>query len=37
MIRDRIIDFRRVPARELQPDKRNFRRHPKAQADELVF
>ena len=34
-IRDRIKDFRRVPARELLPNPKNWRRHPKAQADAL--
>lgn len=30
-IRDRITDFRRVPAKDLLPDPRNWRTHPKAQ------
>lgn len=34
-IRDRIIDFRRVRASELAPNPRNWRTHPKAQADAL--
>jgi DNA modification methylase len=34
-IRDRIRELRRVPARELLPNPKNWRRHPKAQADAL--
>ena len=34
-IRDRIIEFRRVPAGELQPNPRNWRTHPKAQQEAL--
>ena len=34
-IRDRIIEFRRVPASELQPSTKNWRLHPPAQADAL--
>lgn len=34
-IRDRIKDFRRVKARELVPNPKNWRRHPKAQAAAL--
>jgi hypothetical protein len=34
-IRDRIIDLRRVPARELVPHPRNWRRHPKSQRKAL--
>ena len=34
-IRDRIVDFRRVPARTLIPDSRNWRRHPPSQRDAL--
>lgn len=34
-IRDRIVEFRRVPAGELQPNPRNWRMHPKAQQDAL--
>jgi len=30
-IRDRIVEFRRVPARELLPHASNWRRHPPAQ------
>ena len=34
-IRDRIKDFRRVPARELRPNPRNWRTHPERQRDAL--
>jgi hypothetical protein len=34
-IRDRIQDFRRVPAHALRPHPRNWRTHPKAQQDAL--
>jgi len=34
-IRDRIRELRRVPAKSLLPDPRNWRRHPKAQAEAL--
>jgi hypothetical protein len=34
-IRDRIKDFRRVPARLLRPHPRNWRTHPQAQQDAL--
>ena len=34
-IRDRIVELRRVPARSLIPHPRNWRKHPKAQADAL--
>jgi DNA modification methylase len=34
-IRDRIKELRRVPARSLLPNPRNWRRHPKAQAEAL--
>ncbi len=35
MIRDRIRELRRVSARELLANPKNWRRHPKAQADAL--
>ncbi len=35
LIRDRIRELRRVPATELLPNPRNWRRHPPAQADAL--
>jgi len=35
-IRDRIRDFRRVPAGELQPNPRNWRTHPAEQQDALA-
>src|SRR5262249_32866126 len=35
MIRDRIQEFRRVPARELLDNDGNPRRHPQAQRDAL--
>jgi len=35
LIRDRILEFRRVPAPELLANPKNWRRHPKAQADAL--
>ena len=34
-LKDRIKEFRRVPAGELQPDPKNWRTHPKAQQDAL--
>ncbi len=34
-IRDRIVGLRRVPAKELIPNPKNWRRHPKAQVDAL--
>lgn len=34
-IRDRIVDFRRVPARDLLPNPKNWRRHPQQQQDAL--
>jgi DNA modification methylase len=34
-IRDRIVDFRRVRARELLPHPANWRRHPEAQREAL--
>ena len=34
-IRDRIRELRRVPARELRPNPRNWRTHPPAQRDAL--
>jgi hypothetical protein len=34
-IRDRIKELRRVPARELRPHPKNWRRHPQAQHDAL--
>jgi DNA modification methylase len=35
LIRDRIRELRRVSARQLRPNPKNWRRHPKAQADAL--
>lgn len=35
VIRDRIIDFRRVRAGDLLPNPRNWRKHPQAQQDAL--
>src|SRR5215469_10735712 len=35
LIRDRIKDLRRVRARDLIPNPKNWRRHPGAQADAL--
>jgi hypothetical protein len=35
MIRDRVRELRRVRAGDLLPNPRNFRRHPRAQADAL--
>ncbi len=35
VIRDRIRELRRVRARDLLPNPKNWRRHPKAQADAL--
>lgn len=34
-IKDRIRELRRVPARDLVPNPKNWRRHPKAQANAL--
>src|SRR4051812_22197816 len=34
-IRDRIKQLRRVPARELRPNPKNWRTHPRAQQDAL--
>lgn len=34
-IRDRIVDFRRVKARDLSPSPRNWRTHPQSQQDAL--
>lgn len=34
-IRDRIIEFKRVPAGELVPNSKNWRTHPKSQQDAL--
>lgn len=34
-IRDRIRELRRVPAADLRPNPKNWRTHPKAQADAL--
>lgn len=34
-IRDRVVELRRVPAGSLRPNPRNWRTHPKAQADAL--
>src|ERR1700735_2417910 len=34
-IRDRIKTLRRVPAKELLPNPKNWRRHPKAQTEAL--
>ncbi|MCZ6787940.1 MAG: chromosome partitioning protein ParB, partial [Planctomycetota bacterium] len=34
-IRDRIVELRRVPARDLLPNPKNWRTHPKAQQDAL--
>jgi len=34
-IRDRVMEFRRVLARDLVPNPKNWRRHPKVQADAL--
>ncbi len=33
---DRIREFRRVPAKELHPNPKNWRRHPKAQTSALL-
>lgn len=35
LIRDRIIDFRRVRAGDLAPNPKNFRRHPKRQLERI--
>lgn len=35
MIRDRIVDFRRVPAQSLIPNPKNWRSHPKLQREAL--
>jgi ParB-like chromosome segregation protein Spo0J len=34
-IRDRVVELRRVQARDLLPNPKNWRRHPKVQADAL--
>src|SRR5260370_16730259 len=34
-IRDRVVELRRVRARDLVPNPKNWRRHPKAQAEAL--
>lgn len=34
-IKDRIVEFARIPAKELKPNPRNWRTHPKAQQDAL--
>jgi hypothetical protein len=34
-IRDRVVELRRVRARELLPNPKNWRRHPKVQAAAL--
>jgi len=34
-IRDRIVSFRRVPAKDLLPNPKNWRTHPDQQADAL--
>jgi ParB-like chromosome segregation protein Spo0J len=34
-IRDRIIELRRVPASQLQPNPKNWRKHPESQANAL--
>jgi hypothetical protein len=34
-IRDRIVELRRVPARDLIPNPKNWRRHPKSQATAM--
>jgi DNA modification methylase len=34
-IRDRIIELRRVPADQLQPNPKNWRKHPESQANAL--
>jgi DNA modification methylase len=34
-IRDRVVEMRRVRAKDLLPNPKNWRRHPKAQADAL--
>ena len=34
-IQDRIVELRRVPASDLHPHPKNWRRHPKAQQDAL--
>jgi len=36
-IRDRIKDFRRVPASQLIPNQKNWRKHPKEQRASCVF
>ena len=36
MVRNRIVDYRRVPARELLANPRNWRRHPSAQRNALT-
>lgn len=34
-IEDRITNFRRIPAKDLKPNPRNWRQHPTAQSDAL--
>ena len=34
-IRDRIRELKRVPAKDLRPNPKNWRTHPKAQQDAL--
>ncbi len=34
-IHDRITDFRRIPAKDLKPNPRNWREHPTVQSDAL--
>lgn len=34
-VRDRVVELRRVPARELIADERNWRRHPESQSTAL--
>ena len=36
VLRDRVVELRRVKASELLPDPRNWRRHPQAQAARVV-
>ena len=35
LIRDRITELRRVPAKDLLPHPKNWRTHPKAQQEAL--
>ncbi len=35
LIRDRILDFRRIPASQLRPNPRNWRTHPAAQQEAM--